>query len=565
MIYDTNNYIIYSEFEEQQIINKDNANIELNNNIREELLKKKSYYKLLKSDCEEFLKKINYEFINENSIYDTTTISRKTNDKSINYNFKDTRKNLYKNISYIKKNLYQINNNFNQHILVLDGENILKFYKYQQLIKLHLTNEEYNDYFKYWNFGLENTFQPLTSLNLTIKIKIYLIEILVKNYLNEYNCLILLSGKNSTDINQSVYINNFKSIVFPIIYNKCDIREQDDHLLLFLFYHFDKIKITKIISGDKFKWFNIDKNYKNFIICYNFDEKKIILDISDAYTNDIIIYSDIKYQLGYFSFPFIKNIDGIIQIMEKIKNDNNILFEYEKNILFEHEKNILFEHKKNILFEHEQNILFEYEKNIYNQDYNFLINFLIALLLNLIKSNYENDKNKIKSYNDLNISIIKQIIHYGKKKLDEIECILNRLNTINKKIFEQIEKYNINIFFKIIFQFYNFNLDLSPSLIIEDIDTEQLDKFNNLIKYYIIATEIYLIFKSMSFLIDNYKFVIKLSKFYCQIIKIYDVVESSIYKIRKISNYNSFFNKSFSVVLSHHMFMKKNGFCKKDY
>jgi hypothetical protein len=47
--------------------------------------------------------------------------------------------------------------------------------------------------------------------------------------------------------------------------------------------------------------------------------------------------------------------------------------------------------------------------------------------------------------------------------------------------------------------------------------------------------------------------------------KVYDKIDESMHKIRKISNESNDLNKTFLNILSHHIFMKKNGFCKKDY
>ena len=133
----------------------------------------------------------------------------------------------------------------------------------------------------------------------------------------------------------SLFVNYKKSIVIPVIYEKDDIREQDDHLLLYIYYHLSKIKNCEIISGDKFKWFNHSDNYlKNFRLEYNFDENKINIDITNAYTNDIIIHDNHKYQLGYYYFPFIKNIFQIreksfVNFINDTTIDNSILQKYE--------------------------------------------------------------------------------------------------------------------------------------------------------------------------------------------------------------------------------------------
>ena len=69
----------------------------------------------------------------------------------------------------------------------------------------------------------------------------------------------------------------------------------------------------------------------------------------------------------------------------------------------------------------------------------------------------------------------------------------------------------------------------------------------------------------MSFLLNSNKSIVKIAKLFTCIMKIYDKIEVSLHKIRKISNNSNDLNKIFLSILSHHIFMKKNGFCKKDY
>ena len=554
--------INYNDKETQIIIDNQKQN------IREELLKQKAYYKILLSDYKKFLKKINYQSSNTDLSYDATTINttsitgKKTIDKSKNYNMKDTYKNLYKNIKKIKKDLYFIFENFNENMLVLDGENILKSYKYQQLIKFHLTKDQFNKYFEYWYNGNDNgLIQPMTSLNLSINDKIFLIDLLVKNYLNLFNCVIILSGKIIIDFDSSSsFINQKKSFIIPVIYDKEDIREQDDHLLLYIYYHFSKIKKCEIISGDKFKWFNHSANYlKNFRLEYNFDENKINIDITNAYTNDIIIYNKHKYQSGYYYVPFIKNIflmqdKTFIKFTGDILTDNVILEKYETQIVdFINEK-----------------------------DYESIINFITSIYLILIdlNVNYENNILLIKKYSDLIIFFISNIIHLCKINFEEITFILNRLSSMNKKVFDKIEKYDIYTLYKIIFE-SNDDLSNLSSLTVDSyfsddyfvdkntnmdiMNSSSIVNFTSNIENYISMTEIYLILKSISFLLNNNKSIIKIAKLFSCIMKIYDKIDISIYKIRKISNNFTFFNKLFLSILSHHIFMKKNGFCKKDY
>lgn len=528
--------------------------------IREELLKRKVYYKILLTDYKKFIKKINYYSTNTETSYDASTITRKSFDKTKIYNIKGTHTSLYNNIKKIKKDLYFVFENFNNKILILDGENILKSFKYQQLIKQHISKTEYEYYFNYWYNGSINGFiQPMTSLNLSISDKIYLIEHIVNNYLDSFNCIIMVSGKISIDSNiKAPFINQNKTIFIPVIYDKDDIREQDDHLLLYIYYHLSKIKSCEIISGDKFKWFNHSDNYlKNFILEYNFDEQTININILDAYTNDIILYKNIKYQLGYFYFPFIKNISHTsydnVQI-DSVLLDNLIAGDYNKILeLFT------------------------------NNDYDNIISLLIKIFLILIdlNSNYENNIIIIKKYSDIITGFISQIIYYYKPIFDEMIIILSRLSTIGNKIFDKIEKYDSYTLYRVFFESNNDLSNLS-SVSIDCIFTNNSSnykksnnpditklqpyvKFKKNIPNYIFITEIYLIFKSMSFLLNSNKSIVKIAKLFTCIMKIYDKIEISLHKIRKISNNSNDFNKIFLSILSHHIFMKKNGFCKKDY
>ena len=492
-------------------------------------------------------------------------MSKRTIDKSKNYNMEDTRKNLYKNIKNIKKDLYYIFENFNETILVLDGENILKSYKYQQLIKLHLTQDQHNNYFNFWNNGSnDGVIQPMTSLNLSVNDKLYLVDLIVKNYFDLFNCIIILSGKILIDFdNNTSYINHKKSIVIPVIYNKEDIREQDDHLLLYIYYHLSKIKNCEIISGDKFKWFTHSNYYlKNLRLEYNFDDSKINIDVTDAYANDIIVYNGHKYQMGYYYFPFVKNIFQISETtLKKLTGEqitNNLILEkYEIQVL----------------------------ELINNKDYDSIINFIMSIFLILIdlNSNYLYNISLIKKYSEFITFLISKIIHSYKINFDEFEFILNRLTSMSKKVFDKIEKYDVNTLYKIIFE-SNDDLSNISSLTIDlflpnnystaknmvydantNIDTLEIIKFKNNINNYISVTEIYLILKSMSFLLSNNKSIIKIAKLFSCVMKIYDNIDLSIHKIRKISNNSTEFNKIFLSILSHHIFMKKNGFCKKDY
>ena len=528
---------------------KSNIKITVNDKIfiRSELLKRKLYYKILLSDYKKFIKKINFYSTNTETSYDKSIVTRKSFDKAKNYNIKDTHITLYNNIKKIKKDLFFVFENFNNKILILDGENILKSFKYQQLIKQHITQTEYDIYFNYWYNGSDNGFiQPMTSLNLSVNDKIFLISQIVNNYLDSFNCIIIISGKILTDSNiKSSFINQNKSIIIPVIYNKEDIREQDDHLLLYIFYHLSKIKNCEIISGDKFSWFNHTNNYlKNFVLEYNFDEGKINILILNAYTNDIIIYKNNKYHLGYYYFPFIKNISHVLY--NNLQINNNILDDFIAN---DYEKILLL---------------------LKNKDYNNINILLINIFLILIELNfnYENNIILIQKYSEFITNLISKIIYFNKPFFDEILVILSKVALLENKIFDKIEKYDSYILYKKIFESNDGLLNLSNKNLSDNPDIKKLQEYINfktIINNYIFITEIYLIFKSMSFLLNSTKSIIKIAKLFSYIMKIYDKIENSIYKIRKISNNLNDFNKIFLSILSHHIFMKKNGFCKKDY
>ena len=543
LIEDTNNNI-----EIKEITNNEKVISIIN---KEELLREKSYYKLLLSDFKKFLKKINFQVCDT----DTSTVNKKSTNKSIIYNIVELHNNLYRNIKNIKKDLFYINDNFDNELLILDGENILKTHKYQQLIKLHLDNEIFEKYFYSWHYGGENgLIQPLSSLNISINEKIFLLNIFITNYLTEYNSIIVISGKTSDEnSNKNIYVNSKKTFIIPIIYTKEDIREQDDHLLLYLYFHFNKLKNCKIISADKFKWFNQSGNYlKNFKLEYDFNNYNINLSISDAYTNDLIIFKDYKYKLGYYYFPFIKNLDFI------------------KNIKYSQEE--ILENK-----EHFIDTLFGF---INQEKYSNVLVYLILIFINLIELNvnYNINQNHINNFSELLTIFISKLIKNIKTAINEISEVIDKINLISKKAIDKIEKQKSNFLYTILFEKSNDRSNIS-SLTIDNYlhntsssdnnikikeTTEYLQLKKNIEKYFFL-TEFYLILKSISFLVNSQKTIIKISKFFCYLVKIYDGIEENIYKIRKISNDVNCLNKLFLNILSHHIFIKKNGFCKKDF
>jgi hypothetical protein len=150
--------------------------------------------------------------------------------------------------------------------------------------------------------------EPFTSLNLTINSKIKLLKIIIENLLNDYNTISIITTnkkKSEDNLSNSELIHDFLNEHFfiPITYKKTDMREQDDHIILYL-YTLLKKKNYKVfmLSNDKFKWYsNQDEIFpSNFKFLYDFDNLSKQLIIDDAYTPDIY-----KVNSNYLLFPFI--------------------------------------------------------------------------------------------------------------------------------------------------------------------------------------------------------------------------------------------------------------------
>lgn len=523
---DVNSSVSFQSDKSEKSNNSNKENVK-----KKEILQKiKNYYKTLFSDYKNFLQKITYSSAETEPSCDLSTMVKKSIRKSINSNPDSTDKNLYQNIKKIKKDLYFITENFNQKILVIDGENILKSYKFQQLIKLHLTEEQTNYYFEHWNWGSSNGFiQPMTSLNLNITDKIFLINLLVSNYLNLYNCVIILSGKTSLDFEiKSSLTSDNKTLIVPVIYDKTDIREQDDHLLLYIYYHLNKRNFDCwVISGDKFKWFKNSESktqdytyIKNFRIEYNFDDLKYNINIVPAYTNDLIIFSEIKYQIGYYYFPFINHIEHFVDFNLETTNLKEIINNY-----------------------------------ILEKNYSSILSLIIKIYLILIKlNNKSGSEQEIKYFTDTIIHLIKKLIHSHTETFNQIIKIFDLINSTNKKVFDNLD--NLTFIKEMIFTIENDD---------NNNNMDKLKNFLNCMNNYISLMEIYLIIKSISFLLHGEKPIIKIAKLFSKLTLIFDLIDNSISKIRKLSSKTTELNKMFLFVLSNHIFMKKNGFCKKDF
>ena len=242
--------------------------------------------------------------------------------KSILKNYKlfskyltDGKSELYKNLKKYKKEFYFIHNYYKKEILIIDGENILKSFKFQPIFKNLLGKTDYYKYFNCWLRGYfnntnksHNTFiNPYTSLNMSYDDKKFILERFVKVFLNNYNNIFIIS---SNDVKSTGYINNHESIILPINYDKYDIREQDDHLIVFLNKLLD-YKYAKIISFDNFNWCK-NVNILIFKIIYNYDSKTINIVPAKKGENDVKIINNTSIIANIPNYPYID-----------IKNDNS--------------------------------------------------------------------------------------------------------------------------------------------------------------------------------------------------------------------------------------------------
>ena len=467
---------------------------------------------------EKFIKKINIE--------DT---------KLYNEIITKLRNNIEINIEEIEK----IDKNFigNKNILVLDTENLLKSIKIQYLLKNEINN--YDELFKIWNYGKlyeyiefdnnitlseysNNTkyIEPYMSLSLGFTEKYKLINLFIEKYLINYFVIYTITSKHYTDYD---FINNTSNnkLCIPILYNKGDIREQDDHLIVFITYYINSALLNNnelncyLISNDKFKWLhnkndetsNDENNIliKNFVFLYDYDCQEIKIKIMNQDMNDLIKIDDKIYLLGYKNFPII-NIDCI-----KINNIENI----ENIESIENIEDI----KKNIL----------------------LINY------NLLKNNIINDIYIINLINKI------------------IQIVLNIYNNL-KIIFLFLKNNSKNNIFN-----YNINTPgvsgcSEKCMIPLDICTfKEVDikKLKEDIQNYKILCEIYIILKTINLNFQNKDFLLKICKFYSIIILIFDNIHNYLSKIRKLASEKTDINKLFLDIHCTYLYIKKMGITKR--
>jgi hypothetical protein len=243
------------------------------------------------------------------------------------------------NIDNNINNIYNFIKKHDKPILLIDVENVLKSQKTQKILLNFLSKEDFDEYFKVWFYGYFQQYnnidcsnislteystnikyiEPYISLNLSFLEKKKLISIIINNYFQNYNVISVIT---STHLNNNIDFNLIESnmLFIPIIYKKNNIREQDDHLLLFLYYHFRKLRIrSKMITNDKFRWFPKKIHTKNIFYEYDFDNSNINLIIQKSSLNDIYTIENKKHKFIFINYPLLN--DKYINIKNKEYNN----------------------------------------------------------------------------------------------------------------------------------------------------------------------------------------------------------------------------------------------------
>ena len=287
--------------------------------------------------------KISFINTNENNTNNIIDNEKKIYYKSILSSYKDFREympegkeELYNNLKRYKKEFYYIQSYFTKTILIIDGENLLKSAKFQNIFKLLLGDIDFNNYFKYWMYGSDDKIiLPFTSLNLSISQKKKILSSLSENYLKSFNVIFIIntklndtpSGIKNKENDDIIFTNDNNSVILPIYYDKTIIREQDDHIIVFLNIFFQNNNKTHIITADKFRWYKGELSLKNFRFIYDYNELCINLEICAHNTHDIIIYKNHKIIIDNFNYPFLdpKNFN-LISIKNKDISFQSILY-----------------------------------------------------------------------------------------------------------------------------------------------------------------------------------------------------------------------------------------------
>ena len=417
---------------------------------------------------------------NEKKIYYKSILSSYKNFREY---LPEGKEELYNNLKRYKKEFYYIQSYFTKTILIIDGENLLKSAKFQNIFKLLLGTIDFNNYFKNWMYGYDDkTILPYISLNLTIAQKKKILSLLSENYLNTFNVIFIINTKISdtpigvknkeNDNNEIIFTNDNNSVIFPIYYDKTIIREQDDHIIVFLNIFFQNNNKTHIITADKFRWYKGELSLKNFRFIYDYNELCIHLEICNHNTHDMIIYKNNKLLIDNFNYPFLdpKNFN-LLSIKNKDISFQSIL--YLLNYLY---IQIKIDNNEYFLLYIDEiiNILLEKIENNYHEIKKILILFIdnskmkkkLASIGNLstIESNIENYKIICNIY-----LILKTIIIYYHPKqfilnickifcniIDIFDLISDNTNKIKKISYDSnfiinkyfLELYSHNIYLK---------------------------------------------------------------------------------------------------------------------
>lgn len=560
--------IIFEYLNNQELTKTNNPNINLSHDII--CYNEKNKLDLKSNSKDLFIVDFNSQIINEHLNNFKNNIIRETKTK---YDINILINTLEKNFLLIKENLenflkcvYDNNSNDNKPILLIDTENILKSFVIQNFLKSQLDEEQYDKYFNVWNNGsckdtndqsqisIEDIsieeysskvkyIEPYTSLNLSLKKKKELLNVLIEKIVNNFNTINIITSteiKSINDIEINFNQSNSSHLVIPIEYNnKWDIREQDDHLIVFIYILLKKLNLNPIIlSNDKFGWFN-DSNkleIKNFKFLYDLElgEKKIVID--NQYTSSIYKSDNVYYSIPFVNFPFIEKI---IQTNSLQTDDNE--FQIIFQIIFQTKlKKISTNDIKKIieyLFFYSTNGPIQYIINNLNKIIEFVINYL-----EYIANNFNSICNFLSSKSKNNV--FKISIGIDDRILDDIliipsTSIIDSQNAIsganNKKNFSkhEIKQYLV-----------------------------MLDNYLKLVEIYVILK--FVIYKIYISNYDTSEYVDNLCLIFDYIIGIYDLIDEHIYKIRKLSNSKSEQNVIFKKINTVYLFIRKQGYLKKN-
>jgi hypothetical protein len=400
---------------------------------------------------------------NEKKIYYKSILSSYKNFREY---LPEGKEELYNNLKKYKKEFYYIQSYFTNTILIIDGENLLKSSKFQNIFKLLLGAIDFNEIFKNWIYGTDDkTILPYTSLNLSIFQKKKILSKFSENYLKSFNVIFIVNTKTNEE-NNIIFTNDNNSIILPIYYDNSIIREQDDHIIVFLniFFQNNNSK-THIITADKFRWYKGDLSLKNFRFVYDYNDLCIHLDISNHNSHDLIFYKNNKIIIDNFNYPFLdpKNFN-ILSIKNKNISFQSIL--YLLNYLYIQIK--INNNEYFLLYIKEViTILLEKVENNYNEIKKILILFIdntkikkkLASIGNLSSIEYNIENYKI----ICNIYLILKtiIIYYHPKQyildvckifcyiIDIFDLISDNLNKIKKISYDTnfvINKYFLELY-----------------------------------------------------------------------------------------------------------------------